>query len=235
MQAVSVPQVALSLLAAPDARWMFLREWTPDPTSGNWTTVAESSGWIDYTETYTWTLSAGQGVRYLGVWVADGSGNVSNLDEHTLVFVNRVDGNQVLADGQRVQYRGEIEQATWITGLLTTVAGDPDLYVWRPRNAFWPDRYTDATVPPGQVEDLGYQHAQQSGRYLLEVQAVGASEYRLELAGQAPEMADASRALEVKPRPQHPLVVSDPLSAGQLGAIAGPLLKIYLPVMYRNN
>lgn len=233
-QVLGIPQVALSLLAAPDARWMFLREWTPDPTGGDWT-VAQSSGWIDYTETYTWTLSAGQGVRYLGVWIADGSGNVSTLDEHALVFVNRVDDNQVLADGQRIQYRGDIEQGTWITGLLTTVAGDPDLYAWRPRNGFWPDRYTDATVPPGGVEDLGYQLVQQSGRYLLEVQAVGDSEYRLELAGQAPGMAEESRALAVKPRPQHPLVVSDPLSAGQLGPIAGPLLKIYLPVINRTN
>ena len=112
-QGSSSSQVRLDIAAAPDARWMYLREWTPDPTTGAWT-VARSSGWIDYTDTYTWTLSAGQGVRYLGVWVADAARNVSTLDERSLVSVNRIDGNQILADGQRVQYRGDLEQGTWL-------------------------------------------------------------------------------------------------------------------------
>ena len=84
-QPVMSPQVVLDLLAAPDALWMYLREWTPDPTTGDWA-VAGSSGWIDYTETYTWTLSAGQGVKYLGVWVADRARNISTLDEHSTGF-----------------------------------------------------------------------------------------------------------------------------------------------------
>ena len=78
--------------------------------------MAHSSGWIDYTETVTWTLSAGQGVKYLGAWVANAAGNVSVLDKHGLVFVNRIDSSQTLADGQRVQYRGNLKQGTWIAG-----------------------------------------------------------------------------------------------------------------------
>jgi hypothetical protein len=212
---------------------MALREWTPDPDTGDWI-VAGNSGWIDYTETYTWTLSAGQGVRYLGVWVADPSRNVSTLDEHGLVFVNRLDGSQALANGQRVQYRGDLEEGTWIAGLLTTIAGDPDLYAWAPRNGFRPDAYRNDTVSPGQTEDLGHRFVPESGRYLVETQAVGDSEYHLVLTGEAPDMAEASRAPEVKPRPQHPLVISDPLSAGQVGAVVTLQPKIYFPVMLRN-
>lgn len=233
-QAVLSSQVELSLLAAPDARWMYLREWTPDPATGDWT-VAGGSGWIDYTETYTWTLSAGQGVRYLGVWVADTARNISTLDEHSMVYANRIDENQALVDGQRVQYRGDLEEGTWLAGLLTTISGDPDLYAWKPRNGFMPDAYRNDTVSPGQTEDLGHRFVQESGRFLLEVQAVGDSEYRLILNGEGPQMAEAPRAPSVKPRPQHPLVISDPLSAGQVGAIEVLQPKSYLPVMFRNN
>ncbi len=233
-QAVLSPDVALSLLAAPDARWMYLREWTPDPTTGDWIEV-RSSGWIDYSETYTWTLSAGHGVRYLGAWVADQAYNVSTLDEHNMIFVNRLDGNQTLADGQRVQYRGDIEEGTWLAGLLTTVTGDPDLYAWGPRNAFRPDAYRNDTVLPGQTEDLGHRFLPESGRYLVEVEAVGDSEYQLSLTGHAPELVEAPHSPTVKPRPQHPLVVSDPLSAGQVGTIDALQLKSYFPVMFRHN
>jgi hypothetical protein len=233
-QAAVSPQVVLDLLAAPDARWMILREWTPDPTTGDWI-VAGSSGWIDYTETYTWTLSASQGVRYLGVWVADPALNISTLDEHDLIFVNRLDGSQALANGQRVQYRGDLEEGAWLGGLLTTLTGDPDLYAWRPRNGFRPDAYRNDTVSPGQTEDLGHRFVQESGRYLLEVQAVGDSEYRLILNGEGPEMVEPSRSPAVKPRPEHPLVISDPLSAGQVGAIEVLQPKSYLPVLFRNN
>ncbi len=233
-QAVLSPHVALNLLAAPDAHRMYLREWTPDPTTGDWIEAA-SSGWIDYSETYTWTLSGGHGVRYLGIWVADRAQNISTLDEHSLIFVNRLDGNQALADGQRVQYRGDLEEGTWLAGLLTTVAGDPDLYAWGPRNGFRPDAYRNDTVLPGQTEDLGHRFLPESGRYLVEVEAVGDSEYQLVLTGHAPEVIEALRTPAVKPRPQHPLVVSDPLSAGQVGTIDALQIKTYLPMMFRNN
>jgi uncharacterized repeat protein (TIGR01451 family) len=227
-------QVRLDIAAAPDARWMFLRAWSPDPTTGAWT-VAQSSGWINYTDTYTWTLSAGQGVRYLGVWVADQAHNVSTLDERSLVFVNRIDGNQTLANGQRVQYRGDIGQGTWLVAALKTVSGDPDMYAWKPRNGFRPDQYSNDTVLPGQTEELGHRFTPESGRYLLEVQAVGASEYQLTMPGGGQAMAEAAYAPLAKQRPAHPLVVSDPLSAGQVGPVDTLRPKIYLPLMFRNN
>jgi uncharacterized repeat protein (TIGR01451 family) len=228
------PEVVLSIVAAPDARWMYVREWTPDPTTGMWT-VAQSSGWIGYSPSYTWTLSAGQGVKYLGVWVADGARNVSVLDEGSLAFVNRIDGSQVLADRQRVQYRGNIERGSLISAYLTTVTGDPDLYVWRPFNAFRPDLYSNDTVAPGEMEGGSAELVQRGGRYLMDIQAVGDSEYRLAMAGQPPAEA-AANALAQKERPAHPLTISDPLSAGRVGT-PGELwpYKIYLPILIKNR
>ena len=201
--------------------------------TGDWT-VAKNSGWIDYANPYTWTLSAGQGVRYLGVWLADAAGNVSTLDEQSMIFVNRMDASQALADGQRVQYRGLIQGGEWIEGLLSTLNGDPDLFVWGPRNAYWPDRSFNEPSQPGSMEYFANQFPLEPGRYLIEVQAVGATEYGLTMKWLEDPWALASAAkldMAAKERPQHPLVVSDPLGAGQLGPAVTGGLKSYLPVL----
>ncbi len=228
-QAVDDPQVHLGIAAAPDAQRMYLREWKPDPVNGAWT-VAQSSGWIDYTGTYTWTLSSGQGVKYLGLWVADSAGNVSTLDEDALVFVNRLDGPQTLADGERVQYRGYIQEGSWVLAVLKTISGDPDMFVWRPQNGYRPDGYSNDTVAPGQVEDIGTRFVRQSGRYLVEIGAAGASEYELQIAGGTRGVA---RAPATKVLPAHPLTISDPLSASQLGAVPSLLSRTYLPMVLK--
>jgi len=233
-QAVDGAVVELDIRAEPDAQRMYLREWTPDPTTGAWI-VAQNSGWIDYSQAYTWTLSSGQGLKYLGVWLADEAGNVSTLNEQSQVFVNRMDGNQILADGQRVQYRGLLRGDEFVSGVLKTVSGDPDVYLWKPRNAFWPDRYANDTVLPGQVETFSNQFAPEAGRYLLEVQAVGDSEYELSLTGEGGELAAASYAALEKARPPHPLTVSDPLSAGQLGPEVSPYVRRHLPLVMRDH
>ncbi len=234
-QAASGSQVRLGITAAPDARWTYVREWAPDPDTGAWK-VAQSSGWIDYSDIYTWTLSAGQGVKYLGLWVADAAGNVSPLDEHSLGFTNRVDGPQFLANGQRVHYRGFIDVGTWILAVLKTLTGDPDLRVWQPRSNFRPDAFTGETVDPGQTEDLGTDFVQHGGRFLVEVQAVGASDYELSLNGDVPNEPNALQALAANERPAHPLTVSDPLSAHALGAPIGlPAAEIHLPLIFRNK
>lgn len=227
------PQVDLTVVAVDDGRWMYLREWAPDPQTGAWI-VMQDSGWLPYKRTTSWTLSEGQGVKYLGVWVADRSGNVSNLSEHALAFVNRLDSSQALADGQRIQYRSLLDEGMAFTGALKTISGDPDVYLWQPRNAFGPDRYRTATVEPGQLEDLGYGIVQRSGRYLLEVHAVGASEYELALNGSGFLPSMARQTLTEKPQPAHPLLVGDPLSANQVGPLVSLEHRTYLPLTARN-
>ena len=226
---VTTGSVPLGIAADADAVWMNLREWTLHPATGAWV-VAANSGWISYSPNYTWTLSSGQGVKYLGVWVADAAGNISVLDEGSLAFVNRSDGSQTLANGQRVQYRGDLERGNWIIAVLTTLAGDPDMYIWRPRNGFRPDLYSNDTVTPGQTESLGGQMVLQSGRFLLEVLAVGDSEYNLSLSGEGQGTLTGARAAADKISPQQPTTLADPISAGQVGAGPGTQPNsVYLP------
>jgi hypothetical protein len=131
-----------------------------------------------------------------------------------------------------VQYRGVLEEGAAVRTVLETIAGDPDVFIWRPRNAFRPDRYSNATVQPGQVEESEYQHVQQSGLYLVEIQAFGPSEFEF-LIGPTGRQAAARRALETKPLPAHPLTLSDPLSAGQTGSVEALVYKIFQPVLSR--
>jgi len=227
------PELTLGIPAAQDATRMYLREWTLDPMAGNWI-VAKSSGWMAYARNTIWTLSAGQGVHYLGVWVADEAGNVSALNELSLASVNRMDAGQALAAGARVQYRGFAKEREQIGLVLKTLSGDPDMYVWTPRSAFRPDGYTDVTAGPGEVEGFGYTRILKGGRFLVEVGAVGASEYAFGIEGSASPASTAAIAA-AKTRPDHPLTVADPLSAGQVGPAVTLENKSYLPVIFRSN
>jgi uncharacterized repeat protein (TIGR01451 family) len=233
-QVLGGPDVTLAIQGAGDATTMYLREWTLNPGTGAWN-IAQDSGWLNFSPTLNWTLSPGHGVKYVGIWVRDAAGNVSTLDESGLFLVNRWDGNQVLADGQRTHYRGNLEQSSLMYALLTTISGDPDMYAWWPDNAFLPDVYSNVSVSQGQSEEIGEQSVHASGRYLLEVQAVGASEYQLTLRRNVSEAAAASAAGTVppKPLPQHPLAASDPLSAG-VAAEPGQG-KIYMPLLFRGG
>jgi hypothetical protein len=233
-QVVTQTAALLGMTAAADVQRMYLREWTLG-ADGAWN-VAQGSGWIAYTESYTWPVSAGQGVKYIGVWVADTAGNISTLDEGSLIFVNRVGGAQLLADGARVQYRGDLEYGNWVVASLLTLMGDPDLYIWRPANGFLPNAWSNATVAPGEVENTGDLFVPSNGRYLLEVQAVGASEYALSLAGHAQTPVGAVQSANGKVRPPHPFVISDPLSAGQTDGPTDLLpFGLYLPTVSRGN
>jgi uncharacterized repeat protein (TIGR01451 family) len=229
--AITGPVVEVAIPAADDAAWMFLREWAPDTLTGNWI-IMQDSGWIGYQHAIDWTLSNGQGVKYLGVWVKDRAGNISTLDENTLAFINRMDGPQALADGERIQYRGILEEGLEMWASLRTLSGDPDVFVWRPRNAFWPDRIANATVAPGQVEESAYQHIQQTGLYLIDIQAFGRSEFEF-LIGGSDQRSDPRSAAETKPIPAHPLTVSDPLSAGQTGSLFELEYRVCLPFIPR--
>ncbi len=107
--------VTLLINASIDARFLYVKEWTWDGLSNQWT-LANESGWVPFeaaanfevTEDYfgkhgryQWTLSDGDGVKYLGIWVADANGLASNVNEGNLVYTNRVSSRgQQLAAGQ---------------------------------------------------------------------------------------------------------------------------------------
>jgi hypothetical protein len=83
------------------------------------------------------------------------------------------------------------------------------------------------------MEGIGYTEVQESGRFLIEVGAASPSEYTFDLEGLPEGMVRASGAAAEKVRPEHPLTVSSPLSAGQLGPQVSGSTKIYLPALMK--
>jgi len=224
-------------IEAEDARWMYIREWAWDTTAGNWVAV-QDSGWVAYTTSYTWTLSQGDGVKYLGVWVADANLNVSSLTESSLEFTNYIGGSQSLAAGQRVQYRFHLRPGDLALFTLIASKGDPDLYLWSPLHAFRPDRIS---IGVDAVDALGF-WVEEEGLYLLEVGAQVDSKYRLAFAGdiglasRSPAASPPNPRLLSKMLPMHPLTVSDPLSAGVASAPSfSTLQRIFLPLIFRSK
>lgn len=224
--ATNVREVSLRLSAAADARWMYLREWTWHAGGGTWV-IAQESGWRPYAASYPWTLSPGDGVKYLGVWLADAVGNVSVLDSRGLAFTNLLNSRQSLAAGQRIQYRFPLYRGELAVWNVIAHQGNPDLYVWQPWSGFRPHYSATGT---GLVDAVGFL-APRAGLYLVEVQAQGDTVYQLLLAGDiAPRETDSSGVTSSSP--EHPLTVSDPLSAG--AAVAPAFHTLYLPIVMRN-
>lgn len=224
--ATGVREVALRISAAADARWMYLREWKWDAARGAWGATQES-GWLPYAASYPWTLSEGDGVKYLGAWLADAAGNVSVLDSRGLAFTNVLSSRQSLADGQRIQYRFPLGAGNMAVFNAVTHEGNADLYVWRPGSGFRPQYAASGT---GFVDAVGFL-AFREGLYLVEVKAEGDSRYQLLLAGDIGPLG-ASAAGIAPSSPEHPLTVSDPLSAG--AAVAPAFPKLYLPIVMRS-
>lgn len=224
-------QAQLAVEADEDVSSMYLREWTLDPGSGAWV-VAQNSGWRAYAPSVTWPLSQGAGVKYLGVWVADEAGNVSQLDELSLAFANRLATQEPLAGGLRHQYRFAVEPGE--TGVFNVIAegGDPDLSVWKPRSGRLP-AYT--SMETGLLDAVGLR-SDMDGIYLAEVSANGDSAYTFLMLGSASATTSSpvpSSGAAEKTKPEHPLAVSDPLSAGQAAAPGLELRPTYLPIIVR--
>jgi hypothetical protein len=184
---------------------------------------------VPYAASYPWTLSEGDGVKYLAVWLADAIGNVSVLDSRGLAFINVLGSRQSLADGQRIQYRFPLGAGNMAVFNAVTQEGNADLYVWEPGSGFRP-QYAASGI--GFVDTVGFLGVRE-GLYLVEVKAGGDSAYRLLLAGTpVRSAASPSRAADM---PEHPLTVSDPLSAAVATAPEPPAFpKLYLPIVTRS-
>jgi uncharacterized repeat protein (TIGR01451 family) len=223
------PQVELFIRASDDARWMLIREWVLDASSSEWV-IAQNSGWLPYNQSHPWTLSPGAGVKYIGVWAADGENNISTLDEHSLDFTNYLTGAPLLADGQRHQYRIELEPGNLSIFNLVADSGDPDLYVWDPYHALLPNYAAEAD----QLVDVVGFYPILEGMHLFEVIARGESSYQL--LPNSPETADEQSTIESagggKTRPEYPLTVSTPLSSGAWITPDFPdYWRIYMPII----
>lgn len=216
---------SLELHADADVTLMYLREWELNPATGAWT-IAASSGWTPYASSVNWALSDAAGVKYIGVWVADGAGNVSRLDEGSLAFTNHLTNDRLLA-GERRQYRFTLTAGLAAFNLLAQ-NGQADLFAWLPASGQYPS-YVGVGSP--MLKAVGFS-VTQPGMHLVEAMAVQNTVYSLLPAyGPAPAAAggvDSSAAL-----PNRPLAVTTPLTGG---AGAAPLLEqsfTYLPLIRR--
>jgi hypothetical protein len=274
---VQTPLATLYIHTGSDAEFLYVKEWAWDHDQQDWA-LASDTGWLPFVEgdnlavtedstgkhgQLTRQLSGGNGVKFLGVWAANGNKHTTNLNEGLLLFTNLVSpSGQYLAAGRRVQYRLPMWAGHLAIFALATESGDADLYAWKPRFAFRPHYYTNETGEGLLVEGLGFR-AEEYGVHVVEVEAAGTdSFYRLlvggDVAGAAP-LADVGAALglpeeearralpqgihltlDEKERPQHPLTLGTPYGLPDVEDLADvpqpvPEFLRYLPLIYKEG
>ena len=109
---------------------MYLREWQWATTPGPRWRVVQSSGWVSYQADYPWTLGAESGTHFVGVWVADGALNRSQLDTRGLDFASLLQPGATVPPFGIIPYLVYYEAGIDVTAVLTPTTGDADLYVW---------------------------------------------------------------------------------------------------------
>ena len=126
---------------------MRVAEFMFDSAAGSWR-LAQDGGWVNYTTTLSWTLSEGNGVKYLLAWFKDGAGNVSWPAARTYINYIASGGASAAAVASETiwqwewhVYRLRLVANRVITLTLNNVTGDPDLYLWQPDNDGWPAAY----------------------------------------------------------------------------------------------
>jgi len=263
---VGNPDVTLVVNASPEARYLYVREWVWNASLNNWS-QAKESGWVPFETAaglavsedesgrygrYDWTLSDGDGVKYLGLWVADADGQISNLNEANLIYTNLLSpGGQQLAAGQRTQYRVWLRNPQLAVLSAVSLIGDADLYVWKPRAGFMPHYYSNAVPAAGGlgVDSVAF-YAPEEGLYVIEVEAATDATYRLVTAGDfggagllAQTQAEALPAsthlsLADKERPAHPLTLTTPFSVGGIEQLptapkVPKVYRYYMPIIWK--
>ena len=256
---VGDPDVTLVVNASPEARYLYVKEWVWNGTLNMWSPARES-GWVPFETAagfsvsednigkygrYDWTLSEGDGVKYLGLWVADADGQTSNLNEGNLIHTNLVSASgQQLAAGQRVQYRVWMRADQLAVLALVSLSGDADLYVWKPRAGLKPHYYSNAAPTGGglSLDTVGL-YAGEEGLYVIEVQAATDATYRLVTAGDVAALEAQDEALPAsthllladKERPAHPLTLTTPFSLGDIEQLptAPMVYRYYFPLIYK--
>lgn len=265
---VNDPEITVLLDASANAEFLYVREWVWDTLSGTWT-LTQESGWVPFetgnglnvTEDafgrqarYEWTLSSGDGVKYLGLWVADADHQVTQLNAGNLIYTNLVSPNgQMLSVGQRVQYRVPLRPGDLAIFNLVTLSGDADLYVWKPRFAFRPHFFSNDAQEGFHLDVVGFL-AEEERMHIVEVEAVSDNTfYRLETAGDLAtsnvvaddtvQLTEALRnetqlTLAEKDRPAHPLTLSTPYGLADATLLPEsptpqPHYTVYLPLVLK--
>lgn len=198
---VSDRDVWLYLAASPDAQAVLVREFTLNRASAEWELVQESN-WMpfengdDFFDVHTWTsrrtgmlewtLSPGDGVKYLAVYLGGDSGRVSHPNAGALIYTNLVTPHGgTLNTNEHVQFRLNLKENELAIWNLVVFSGEADLYAWRPRFAQNPEYLSLGSLPgPGFTIVVSAFSVDETGDHILEVAALdGPLSYRLSPAG----------------------------------------------------
>ncbi|MDW8253013.1 MAG: PQQ-dependent sugar dehydrogenase [Chloroflexota bacterium] len=154
--------------------WVMVVERTLSVVNGAWVPV-QTTPWLSYRPTLTFTLTPAAGARTIQVFLADAVGNVSTRP--AAVQFNHLPPTDTLASGQVRVFRQPLQVGETLSVRLTPASGDADLYLWDPRGRRVLVRNANGTA----VEE-GRIVASIAGTYQVEVEAFTDTTYALQLA-----------------------------------------------------
>ena len=237
------PQVTLHIDATDNVRVsrMFLKEWvlvtTPSP---HWQEV-QSSGWIPYQPDYPWMLSAQSGTHFMGVWVADSSGNRSHLTRRATDFASLLMPNTQIDQGGMIPYLVYYPAGVEVTAVLDSLSGVSNLFVWFPGNMFSPDEIGPAVtgnkttitfITPRAGIYLFLVYGQTAGNFDLSITPGGGPRAGLQAAAPVPSTEISPEQLDgMSYNPILPESGLDPLDVAV--EPVGPFLQVFVPNISR--
>lgn len=211
------PEVMLYISAMDDVavQSMKIQEWvlTSAPIA-HWELV-ETTDWMPFQAETPWTLSDRSGTHYVGVWVADGAGNTSQLGQHAMDFASLLLPGESLSAGAKIAYMVYYQSGAEVTATLETISGDADLYVWFAGEHGLPSAYSNEE---GTAVDQVTFTAPTTGRYLFVVHGYQESTYNLAIA----PGGSLAKAANSSPASTKPVLRADTiLTASGLDPVAG--------------
>jgi uncharacterized repeat protein (TIGR01451 family) len=229
---LSDPNVILHTTATPDAKWMFIREFSIKEVNGTqvWM-VDHTSGWIAFEANHAWKLDSTSGVHFVSVDVADENLVRSWPSHKSFDFASLNLPNTVMEKPGLVPYLVYYEAGVNVNIELTPVTGNADLYVWYPWNFGSPDQSSELT---GVAVDKTSFTTPKAGIYVILVNAVEPTTYNLSIqpaggpnvvfAGADSQSLNAAQASTNGAFTGEPLfsqIGLDPLGSAQ--AVTGPI------------
>lgn len=133
----------------------------------------QSTGWITYSPSFSYTLFPAGGTHLLYAWVSDNAGNISQAARRRIDLMTVTD---TVRQGQVDLYTRELRVGDKMTATLTTISGDADLYVFGPNG-----RLLAFSLEPGTAPDTVVLVVQQAGMYRIEVEGFLSSDYSISI------------------------------------------------------
>lgn len=226
------PVTAIHISATDNVgiKYMYIKEWALHTNQPKWNN-SFSSGWIPFQADYSWTLQSAEGIHYVGVWVADGALNMSQLDHNAIDFANLTLANTTFPSSALVPYLVAFKGGDAVEVMLNVASGAPDLFIWYPDNFLAPDHQLTGITGMATVQFV----APKDGKYIVLVRTNGPITFTMSItpAG-GPRVASASLPVNILPVFDQPgsnpeAVIYEPIFM-QSGL--DPLASVYAPGIY---